>query len=352
MATNFSQDEDILSHNVQADPETEQDKLVFPINVHESLQASAGLRKGEKVGIILSFWIFGCAILGWILAGWLRAIAPSFYGWLTLAVEVILQLTVGAYILRYALDERAVFVEMNNQDQSFATYFKIYKEIKAGDGTPYPFDILEFDDGSYGVFIECRLGHTTQRRSVNTYEANKAVIDILNKSGLPRKTFYHNESFKTSQAAQDLRDLLKGIDDPNLFNAYRDIVQNYLRIAEEESNVICVTYLVYAPTRIAKDELLATVNSIFTAFEREETAYRQVSALRYEEIVEFLRQYYRLEVLDMGLIRAHIAEKKNTFNCPVKVLKLYGKSGKIYANEDFKRLSTEILSEGGLESVN
>ena len=330
----------------------DQDKLVFPINVHDSLQSSAGLKKGEKMGLILSFWVFGCAILGWFLASWLRTILPGYYFWVVLAVEVLLQLTVGVYVLRFVLDERSMFAEMENQNQSFATYFKIYREIKTHDGAKYPFDILEFDDGSYGVFLECRLGHNTQVRSNNTYATNKGLVEILNKSGLPWKTFYCNESFKSSDAAQDLRDILKGISHPELFIAYRDIVQNYLSIAQDESNVVCATYLIYAPTRVAKDELLSTMSQVFTTLTRDETVYRQITALPYEGIVEFLRKYYCLEVLDMGLIRAHIASKKNSYSCAVTVLKIYGKSGKIYAREDFHKLADEILSRDGLSSTN
>lgn len=343
--------EDLISAGVKSTEDENATRLIFPINVHESLQASSGLKQGEKLGIMVSFWLFGCAILGWFLASWLRTILPDYYFALVIIIELVLQLTVGVYLLRFALDERSIFAEMNNNVTTFADYFKIYKEIKAED-SKYPFDILEFDDGSYGVFIECRLGQNTQYRSDNTYAANKAVVEILNKVGLPRKTFYHNESFKSSKAAQDLRDILKGISDPALFSVYRDIVQNYLRVAEEESNVLCVTHLVYASTRAAKDDLLTTLNQLFTALQRDETVYRQVSVLSYDEVVEFLRHYYRLEVLDMGLIRAHIAEKKSDFNCPVKVLKLYGSSGKIYANDEFKKLREEVLSEGGLTSVN
>lgn len=332
--------------------ESGQDRLVFPINVHESLQASGGLRKGEKVGIVISFWLFGCGILAWFLLSWLRTIIPGQYVLVTILIEVVLQLTVGVYILRFVMDERAVFAEMHTQDTSFATYFKIYRDIKASDNSHYPFDVLEFDDGSFGVFVQCRLGFNTQQRSDNTYHSNRAVINILNKAGLPRSTFYHNENFKSSQAAQHLRDIVAGIKDPKLFTVYRDMVQNYLNIAENESNVLCVTHIIYAQTRIQKDELLATMNAVFLEFERDDTVYRQVSALQYDDIVEFLRHYYRLEVLDMGLIRAHIALKKNQFNCPVHVLKIYGASGKVYTSGEFQKLSKELIAEQGLTSVN
>lgn len=344
--------DDLMLRGSGVGDEQEVPSLTFPINVHDSLQASAGLRKGEKVGIIVSFWIFGCALLAWFLAGWLRTVIPQYYIWIVILAELVLQLTVGIYILRFALDERSTFAELSESDLSFANYFKIYKEIKVEDGSRYPFDLLEFDDGSYGVFLQCRFGHNTQRRSDATYIANKSIVDLLNKSAMPYKIFYHNESFNTSQAAQDLRNTLKGIKDPTLFSTYRDLLQNYLRIADEESNVPCTTFVIFAPTRIAKDELISVMNKIFVALEKDETTYRETTVMKYDQIVEFLRTYYRLEVLDMGIIRAHIATKKNKYNCPVKVLKLYGKSGKIYTSDEFKRLQHEIISDGGLEKAN
>lgn len=342
---------DLMNHEHE-DEEPDAESLVFPVNVHESLQASGGLKKGEKVGILVSFWIAGCGILAWVLAGWLRTVIPSWYGWATLLVEVLLQLTVGVYILRFALDERALFVEMNKADLSFANYFKIYREITAKDGSRFPFDMLEFDDGSYGIFIECRLGHNTQVRSTNTYYVNHQVINMINKAGLKYKVYYRNEAFKSSQAAQDLRDIVGGITDPALFSVYRDIVQNYLNIAENESNVLCITYLVYAQTRVEKDEFLSVMNNVFTTYEREDTVYRQVKALRYDDIVEFLRNYYQLEVIDMGLIRAHIAEKKNKYSCPVSILKIYGTSGKAYVSPGFQKLSKDLVANQGLVPVN
>lgn len=337
------------SRDVIDDEESNENTLVFPLNVYDSLQTTGSLKKDEKAGIVIAIWIVLSFLLAWFLGGWLRNIVPNYYVWIVTGVEVILQLTVGMYIVRFVLDEKSLFQELDKKDLIFSNYFKIYREIKSEEGVKYPFDILEFDDGSYGVFLQCRLGHNTQKRSNATYYANKDIQSILNKSGLSRKTYYHNESFKNSKAAKDLTDTLKNIKDPDLFVTYRDIVQNYLRIAEDESNVMAVTHLIYASSRIQKDELLPAINNILNVFDRDETVFREVSILNYSEIVEFLRYYYRLEILDMGIIRTAIAQKKSKFNATVTVVKLYGKNGKNYANENFKKLNAEVLNDFGLK---
>lgn len=352
MPNPFNMNDDLQGTPSRQEEDANIGRLVFPLNVHESLKSSGGLQKGEKTGIIISFWLFGCGVLGWFLLNWLQMLVPRYYIFITILIELVLQLTVGVYLLRFLLDERSMFQEVEKKNLSFAQYFKIYKEIIAGDGTPLPFDVLEYNDGSWGVFLQCRLGFNTNARSDNTYHANRELVEILNKAGLPRKSFYHNEAFKSSQAAKDLQDILRGISDPQLFEAYREVVQNYLSLAEDESNVMCVTHLIYAQTRIQKEELLAVMNSVLNALTRNETVYREVTILKYDDIVEFLRSAYNLSVIDMGLIRANQALKKSAFSSSsVHVLKVYGASGKTYTNKEFKQLRDEILKQGGLERI-
>lgn len=329
----------------------EENRLIFPINVHESLSASSGLKQGEKRGIILSFWIVGNLILVWFLAGWLRQILPQYYLLIVVLVELALQATVGTFLLRFILDEGTMISEMQSKDNSFAKYFGIYHEHLAEEEAAYPFDTIEFADGSYGVYIQCLMGYNTNRASINTYNVNREIQQLINKSGMPHRIVYDNEKFSNSAAATELRKVVSGVSDPRLFKAYREIVQGLLTIANEQSNVLCTTYIIYAKTRIQKEDLKPLVEQILGLVSSEETAYREVSTLSYQDIVEFYRNYYKLDVLDMGLIRVHSASRK-AVSCPVKVLKVYGKSGKTYTTPDLAKTKKQVLQDFGLEQVN
>lgn len=351
MPGQFDFNDDLGGAPERRDEMADMEKMIFPLNVHESLKSSGGLKKSEKTGIIIAMWLLACGIIGWFLMSWLQSIM-SHYILVTVIAELVLNLTVGVYLLRFILDEKAMFQEVEKRDLSFAQYFKIYRELRADDGSRLPFDVIEFNDGSYGAYIQLRLGFNTNVRSNNTFNSNHQFIETLNKAGLPHKTFYHNERFKASAAAEDLRQILNGIKDPKLFNSYRSLVQNYLAIADNESNVLCITHLIYAQTRIQKDEFVDTMNSLIAILERFETVYREITVLKYDDIVTFLQDYYKLDVLDMGLVRANIAlTKRETAASSVHVLKLYSKSGKIYTNKEFKQLKAEILKQDGLEGV-
>lgn len=351
MPGQFDFNDDLGGAPERRDEMADMEKMIFPLNVHESLKSSGGLKKSEKTGIIIAMWLLACGIIGWFLMSWLQSIM-SHYILVTVIAELVLNLTVGVCLLRFILDEKAMFQEVEKRDLSFAQYFKIYRELRAEDGSRLPFDVIEFNDGSYGAYIQLRLGFNTNVRSNNTFNSNHQFIETLNKAGLPHKTFYHNERFKSSVAAEDLRQILNGIKDPKLFNSYRSLVQNYLAIADNESNVLCATHLIYAQTRIQKDEFVDTMNSLIAILERFETVYREITVLKYDDIVTFLQDYYKLDVLDMGLVRANIAlTKRETAASSVHVLKLYSKSGKIYTNKEFKQLKAEILKQDGLEGA-
>lgn len=325
----------------------ELDELIYPINIHESLRVAGSMKTGEKTSIAVSFWIFGNGIAAWLLASWLRTVAPQHYILITVLILLLIQATLGVYLLGFILDERGMAAEMNQSDMLFTNYFNIYRELVEGEDSPYPFDVLEFTDGSHVVYLQCLLGYNTQEKSNGTYTANIEVEQMLNRAGFQYRKLFSNERFKGSIAAEQLLSTMKRAEDPRLFQAYRQVLMGLMDIAENESNVLCVTYVIHARTRIEKDDLVSVVNKALSILRRDNTVYREVNILNYDECVEFLRRAYNLDVLDMGLVRARQAVKKHA-NCSIRLLKLKGSSGKVYATKDNKRLQERILQDYGL----
>lgn len=313
----------------------ELDELIYPINVTESLKSS-GMKSGEKTSLVASFWCFGTAVLAWVLASWLRGLMPKYYLIITISIILLLQLTVGVYLLRILLDEKGLTSEMNSNDMLFTNYFNFYRELKTGDTSPYPFDVIEYSNGSHVVFIQCLLGYNTQERSIATYYINKEAEQILTKSGYPYRKIFSNEIFKGSKAAKQLAATMDNITEPTLFTVYRDIITNVMDMADKESNVMCVTYILHAHNRIQKDDLKGVVTRFVNTLSKPDSAFREVNILIYEDILEFLRRQYGLDVLDIGLIRTLQAVKKR-INCAIKVLKIKGKSGKIYNTKELSK---------------
>lgn len=326
-----------------------EDSLVFPLNVYDSVTSRGSMSKSEKNGILFSFWVAGSLAAGWLLAGILRGVFPNHYLLATVVIELVVQFFAGSFVLRLLVDEETLQAEVNKTDTNFARFFDIYHERCTSEGASFPYDMIEFNDGSYGVYIRQLLGYNTNRRSASTYECNLEIMKLLNRSGMCYRTFYTTENFVSGQAARNMVNSLEKITISTLFRTFRDIVHGLLDNAAKRSNVLCVTYVIYAKTRIQKDELLDVVNKFLLATEKAETAYRQTYVMPYEEVVEFFRHYYKLGIIDMGQVRTHSA-LKNKISCSVKVLKVYGKSGVVLSSPEYKRMKEQILREQGLLS--
>ena len=335
----------MVSNNENSNIENE-DGLIFPINVHESLRASGGFKPGEKAGVILSLWVFFNVVLAWVVASFLRTITPQYYGWITFALIVILQLTVGVYILMWITDSSGITVESSN-DTSFANYFRIYKnsEIILNDS----YSVLEYDDGSYGLFLQCRMGYNTDMKSKATWNANREIASLLLNYGMSYNIVYANEQFKSSKDCEALLNQLTRIEYGKLFEAQRDILQNLLDISEQQSNVQCFTVIIYASTQIQKDSLPSLIKKIETTFVTNDTCYRECKFLSGNEMLEFLQYYYGLEVLDMGMLRAVSSRTRGSSDGILKVVKLYNENGRVFSgNTD---INEELINAAGLRRM-
>lgn len=326
-----------------------EDSLIFPVNITDSLKATK-MKKSDKNGIILSFWIAGCLIVAWFLLSWLSELIPKYAIWIVFGVELLLNGTIGMVILRIVLDEKALIREAS-QDKTFSQYFGIQREILTGESSKYPFDMIEMVDGSYLIMIGFKLGYNTSRVSDNTYEANIQMQKILNKRGIGHRWVYIREVFSQSEAASNMRNELGNIKDPKLFKYYRDIVSNVLDIADNESNVVAPYLQLYARTQIEKDEIVSLVEQLLGLFKVNETVYREVSVLTFDQMRDFFLNYYALSAIDMGAVRLKNVVKKHGNQHGLRVLKAYGKSGKIFSTDDYENLRDEMLGNSGLKQV-
>ena len=110
--------------------------------------------------------------------------------------------------------------------------------------------------------------------------------------------------------------------------------------------------IIYAKTQIQKDDLLALINRLERHFIVEQTCFRDIKFLSNDEILEFLRSYYELEILDMSLLRAQKISADIANNDTLSVLKLYADSGKIFVTDEMKSLNQRIIDKTKIKKVN
>lgn len=332
------------------DEQENSEQMIFPLNIHESLNASSGLNQNERNGIIISFWFVGCLLLAWFCAIFFKNIIPNFYIQVTILIILIINLTFGVLLLRFILDDRSIMNEYQNiGNNSFANYFKIYRDSELEIDNKY--GIIEYDDGTYAAILRLRLGYNTDEKASNTWTLNRDAFRIISKAGFIYKIISESESFRESDSCDLMLDKLSHIDDPILFKVQKDIIQEILDIAEKEANVPIMYILIYAHTQILKDDLPQLINRLERHYLSLDSCFRDIKFLNNDEIIEFLRSYYKLEVLDMSLLRVQAVVNDTSIGNSFKVLRLYGSSGKVYSTSSLATLHTDIIKQTEIKKV-
>lgn len=327
------------------------DTMIFPLNVQASVSAKSALSDQEKLTIGITGWLFVCGIIGWLIISFLLQVIPEYAFLIGILILVFLNATVGVYLLRFLLDEKSVIKEYEASDgASFASFFHIYRDTQLTLDNKY--GIIEYSDGTFATILRFRLGYNTNAFAANTWMYTRDAARIITSAGYTFKNITMTEDFKSSDTCKFMMDRLKNITSPELLRVQKEIIKGLIEEAEKYSNVPEMYMLIYAHTQIQKDELLHLITRLERHFVVEQTCFRDIKFLSNDEIIEFLRRYYELEVLDMSLLRAQKISLDMASTDRFSVLKLYAESGKIYTTEDMQTLNSRIIKNTKIRKVN
>lgn len=341
---------DKIYYNIQEERE-DSDTMIFPLNVQASVTAKSALSEHEKLTIGITGWLFACGIIGWLLISFLLKVIPDYAFPIGIIVLVFLNATLGVYLLRYLLDEKSVIKEYEASDgASFSSFFHIYRDTQLTLDNKY--GIIEYSDGTFAAIMRFRLGYNTNTFAENTWMYTRDAVRLIISAGYTFKMITMTEDFKSSDTCKFMMDRLKNIKNPELLRVQKEIIKGLIENAEKQSNVPELYVLIYAHTQIQKDDLLSLINRLERHFVVEQTCFRDIKFLNNDEIIEFLRRYYELEVLDMSLLRAQKLSSDMAKTDSFSVLKLYSESGKVYTTEDMQTLNSRIINNTKIRKVN
>lgn len=326
------------------------DEMIFPLNIHESVSSSKGLKDNEKLTFGITIWVLLCGIISYFLFAFLVQAIPKYAIWIMVGVLIMLNATIGVYLLRYLMDERSIIKEYEaNDGVSFVAYFKIYRDTQLTLNDKY--SVIEFQNGTFAVFLRFRMGYNTNILAGNTWMYMRDAIRLIASSGFTCKMITRKEDFKSSDTCAFILNHLQKIEIPQLLNAQRDIIKGLIDEADKSSNVPSTHLIIYAESKIQKDDLLGLIHRLEKHFIVEQTCFRDIKFLDNTEILEFLRLYYELEVLDMSLLRAQAAASGIGYDDSFSVLKLYGESGKIYTTESMSAVTDKIMKDTKIRRI-
>lgn len=311
-------------------------KPFYPNDVDRITQKASGATDADKNRVYLTF--VGLAnFIGVFLI-------PQFLGKFGIPVPVALFIQVGINIAVavpifriFVFKEKERIREYNSYTtDSFAKFFKVGKETacKVNVRGYGDVDIFEYENGQHLACLKIRYGSNDDIKKEKTYETFKRLYAYLASQEMEFKVVAMNENFKDSKELNAYVNKLNKSD-------HRDLnlrILNHVLEYSEGTNV--VTKVIEIKTRKKHQiyEMGRILSGVLDCISIKKTAFRSVEFLNHKQFVEFCREYYGLEAIDLSMVKS-IQPNMNELKDFLNDVKIFHK--KSTTVEDRMRTMTE-----------
>lgn len=297
--------------------------MIFPNDVEKTTNDARKIVGNEKTKLIL----VAIAAVNVVVALW----ATSFFGgfgvpaWIILSVQAVLMGMIFVYIYRIFIfgEEEKLQESEDKTTDSFSKYYKIRNTDASlsvrGRDIEYP--AFEFDNGSYAMYIKFLYGaNSTEKAKGNSIVLEK-ILNLLATAGLEASITVGSENFETSPEAKDLLHTVNSITNVDLASKMTGVVHNLLEVSKEFSNVDVLMIRIRTLKTYQRYELGSVITRIKQISGDHQTSFRSVSVVLKKPLLDFFRDFYELEAIDLALMK--IRDSRLSSDAGRKLVELY-----------------------------
>lgn len=321
--------------------------MIFPMDVYKSTEESGKMVGENRLQLFTILFVFGGIGLFFVL---LHVCQTYLHAGLKLAIllELICLIVVGGTAYRFFVfreDEKKQEYENRNND-SFARYMFLQRDSQKDIDTRYQtFHLFEYNNGAITCTLEFRYGSNDSVKAQMTTECLQHIIHVMAMYGFDTRFTVMPEAFEDSLDFRKYMDVINGIDNIYLRKCNMSIAEEALKLSKEYSNVDVLYLTISARSAYQLEELKIALLDSFKKLQEASTAFRSIRCLNLQEIIEFYRNYYNIQAIDLSMMRTvALSDVEKSFAGVVRTVMLYGDSGAQYSNmKDIdKQFKTEL----------
>jgi hypothetical protein len=311
--------------------------MLFPQDVNKIVSNASKLGGGEKVRLVIG---------GTIVANFLIAITviPFFQSlgvsWIyPLSIQIFLMVFIGIFIFRifvFKEDEKILEYDQKMKD-SFSKYYYLRNldSLEPLKVRKISVPVFEFDNGSLMTVIRFRFGSNDDKKAKLNRNALTEVYRILGGNGLEFRQIVSKENFSETQEAKRYLEDLSRISDKKLAKTMLDIAQNLYNLSDLYSNVDVIYLEIRTKYSYQRHEFDEVLERVFEALQENSAGFKEVTPLDKKELLNFFRDFYGLEAIDLSLMRVREETSLEDIRTMlVEVYQLVDSEGRVFTNKD------------------
>ena len=306
----------------------------YPDDVDSTQEKAGKVSEGELSKLFFTALGLIDLVGVFTLPTFLENLGIGFFG--SLLILIVINLLLFMTIFRFVVfDENKKAREYRaHTSDNFARFFKINKNtIETIEVPGYgEVQLFQYNNGHYLVALRLRYGSSDTEKAINTREAYERIYRLLGQYRMEFKLLSTSENFRESAEYARYRERQNKSKYKELSNR---IFENLMKYTDAYSNVTMNTLLIRTTSKGQTLDLPLVLSEIVRHIEMYNTSIRGVEFLEFPQFIEFVREYYVLEAIDLSRLK-DMEQNYSELNRMLKEVGVF----EIRSNNDFKRSKT------------
>ena len=313
-------------------------KMFYPNDVDRITQKAGGVSDTEKSNVFFMF--IGIANFVGVF------LIPQFLGnfgvptGVAILIQVLLNIAIGIPIFRiFVFKEKERIKEYNSYTtDSFAKFFKAGKETayKINVRGYGEVDVFEYDNGHHFCCLKLRYGSNDDTKKELTFETFKRMYAYLCSQDMEFKVVAGNENFRDSRELEAYTRKINKSD-------YRDLnlrILNHALEYSEYTNVVTKVIIIKTRKKHQIYDFGKIIAGLLDCIKLKRTAFRSVEFLNHKQYIEFTREYYGLEAIDLSMVKT-LEPDMNELKEYLQYVQIYHKKSTV-VEDRMKTITKEV----------
>lgn len=313
--------------------------MIYPLDVYERVANRKKLVGADRSTFFVSLFLM-CNFFLFIILHRVIVVTLGLPLAVAIAIQVVIFLVFGIILFRFVIfDEETKAREYTDENSdSFARFMHLRKdtthEIEIRKNSYI--NVYEYDNGHVLSTIRFKFGSNDNYKSRDTEKCMNEIFRVLINNGLEFRTIVGPENFKKSKELDAYIESINRIEDKRLSRHLLAMSNEIIDRSYDESNVNLFYLSFKTPSSYQLEDLESTIKHILKIIASNITCFRSVEFLDLNQLIDFYRDFYSVEAIDLSMMRAiELSDLLDeNFSQIVKLIALKSEDGKVYKTTD------------------
>lgn len=316
--------------------------MIYPFNVHREVK-DAGKATGQDLSRFFGFLMLIIGIILYFIIDFVLSTIIGTSRFLTLLITLVLLFFIGYYAFRFFIfreDEKMAEYKGQERD-TFARYVRIRKDTEQSVNVlNNKVDCFEYTNGSIFCVLQFNFGSNDTEKAKNTFMLFKKIIHIIGENGLEVRMTDMPEDFFHSEEYDAYAKHLNTIEDKKLAYTLIHIADHMLQTSKRLGNTSTIYMEIIAVNSYKLLDFETALSQIMVLTKKINSAIRGVYYLDLQGLLEYMEQYYNMEVIDLSTMKVLEYAENGEFDYSnvADIYQVISVNGKTFRAEDNKVL--------------